>query len=410
MPLVTIGMPLYNAGRNDGRPFKRALDSLLKQTFTDFKVVMVDNASTDDTAKIIKREVKHDPRFYYQLNDGNWGFYYNATRAMMACESKYYVQFHFDYYFAPTFLEECVNVLEADPGVMIAYSHCQFVDHAGNLLDLYQETTDLAHKDAGQRYLNLLNHVGWCTAYHGVQRYWALTWYLFQALGRRNAAWDNEILATVALRGKLVEIPKPLIFRHKDAYQKEKIPLSEHFDRLYFNYHAYRRAFFLPYCTWIHDHCQDILETGLPPARKDELIHQTVSILLRRYETFLDCELTRAVRLVLTGEFKRGVRRWEGDNILAKNETDVPPKGQYKYLDFVYLAQLVKDLEYANFLRPDFPKLSLARAVVRLELGQPGEAWAALETAYKQDPDNKEVQELRAKLMAVQGKLAGAPG
>jgi predicted Zn-dependent protease len=66
-------------------------------------------------------------------------------------------------------------------------------------------------------------------------------------------------------------------------------------------------------------------------------------------------------------------------------------------------------LEYAHFLRPDFPKLSLARAVVRLELGQPGEAWAALETAYKQAPDNKEVLELRTKLMAVQGKLADAP-
>ena len=47
-PLVTIGLPVYNGGQF----LATALDSLLGQTFTDFELIISDNASTDATEEI----------------------------------------------------------------------------------------------------------------------------------------------------------------------------------------------------------------------------------------------------------------------------------------------------------------------------------------------------------------------
>jgi glycosyltransferase involved in cell wall biosynthesis len=50
MPKISIGMPVYN-----GEKFIReALDSLLSQTFSDYELIISDNASTDGTEKICK--------------------------------------------------------------------------------------------------------------------------------------------------------------------------------------------------------------------------------------------------------------------------------------------------------------------------------------------------------------------
>ena len=390
-PLITIGMPVYMGGRSDGRLLKRALDSLFKQTFQDFQVIIVDNASPDDTARLVKKQVKNDPRFSYHCHQINRGPLYSFTRLVTACDSKYFLELHFDSHLAPTFLEECLSVLEADPAAVIAYCHCQFVDQAGNLMDIYKDTVDFAHEDPGRRYLNVLSGLGWCTAFHGLWRHKSVANLQFHALRHNNAAWDNEFLALAALAGKLVQIPKPLLYRLKDGYQRDGENIEARFNRLYFQ-NVYPN--FLPFCTWIHDHCQNlIIGFSLTPDQRDELIRQTVSTLLSRYKHMIDHELARAVDLALKGEFKKGLP--------MPDAAPPPPKGQYKYIDFAFLAQLLKDLEYAHCLRPDFPKLSLARAVVRLELGHQPEALAALETAFKQNPNDPEVQELRARLQKI---------
>ena len=49
-PLISIIIPTYNRSKD----LKLCLDSLMKQTFTDFEIVVVDNGSTDDTCLILK--------------------------------------------------------------------------------------------------------------------------------------------------------------------------------------------------------------------------------------------------------------------------------------------------------------------------------------------------------------------
>ena len=50
--LVSIGMPVYNGGED----LRRALDSILAQTHTNFELIISDNASTDELTKALTEE------------------------------------------------------------------------------------------------------------------------------------------------------------------------------------------------------------------------------------------------------------------------------------------------------------------------------------------------------------------
>jgi len=67
-PRVSIGLPVYN-----GEPFLReAIDSILAQTFTDFELIISDNASTDNTEEICRSYAAKDSRIRYYRHD-EWG-------------------------------------------------------------------------------------------------------------------------------------------------------------------------------------------------------------------------------------------------------------------------------------------------------------------------------------------------
>ncbi|MGE5682418.1 MAG: glycosyltransferase family 2 protein, partial [Bacillota bacterium] len=63
-PLVSIGMPVYN-GENY---IKEAIDSILAQSFTDFVLIISDNASSDNTEQICREYAAKDKRVLYYRN------------------------------------------------------------------------------------------------------------------------------------------------------------------------------------------------------------------------------------------------------------------------------------------------------------------------------------------------------
>ena len=386
-PLLTIGMPIYKGGRNGGQMLRRALKSLLAQTYEDFEVIMVDNDSQDDTEEIIKEVVGSDSRFTYFRNAENFGFYFNAYRLLTATQTRYMCEFHFDSYWAPAYAEKCLALLEKDSQAVLAYSWCQFVDDDGGFLDLAQDRVSFAGDRPEERYLNILNGLGWCTAFHGIMRHAPAVRHFLKTLPTFNAAFDNEFLALMALEGKLVQIEEPLFFRYKDSYQRKGEILKERFNRLYFENPSYQKPFFLPFCRWIRDYCRDVANFSLPLASKDSLIRQTVSALLKRYRQHLEYEITRAVDLLLEGDFKKG---------LASREE--APQDKYKYLDFVFLSELSLDLEYASLLLPDFGRLNLALAAAKINLGRQLEALPLLDRQAELTPHDYKTQELRGHL------------
>lgn len=84
-PKVSIGMPVYNGEKY----IRDALDSLLAQTFTDFELIISDNASTDKTEDICREYVTNDCRVRYLRQSKNMGatanFQYVLNEAIGEC-------------------------------------------------------------------------------------------------------------------------------------------------------------------------------------------------------------------------------------------------------------------------------------------------------------------------------------
>ena len=68
-PLVSVGLFVYNGERF----LEQSLRSILNQTFTDFELIISDNASTDRTAEIVEAFAKCDDRICYYRNEKNMG-------------------------------------------------------------------------------------------------------------------------------------------------------------------------------------------------------------------------------------------------------------------------------------------------------------------------------------------------
>ena len=119
-PEVDIIVPTYNYGHF----LDSCLGSVVAQTFGDFNVIVIDNASTDDTQGIAAAWCARDPRIRYVRNGTNIGSSHSCIKAYRMGEAPYVVFLSADDQLAPTFLEKTVAGLNAQPDCSFAYSLC----------------------------------------------------------------------------------------------------------------------------------------------------------------------------------------------------------------------------------------------------------------------------------------------
>ncbi|PZO18270.1 MAG: glycosyl transferase family 2 [Leptolyngbya foveolarum] len=110
-PKVSICIPTYN--RADILPY--AINSVLNQTYTDFELLICDDASTDRTAEVVARW--NDERIRYIRHPQNIKRSRNMHSGYEAAKGRYFIKFDDDDALTPTFLEKTVAVLDANPSV-----------------------------------------------------------------------------------------------------------------------------------------------------------------------------------------------------------------------------------------------------------------------------------------------------
>lgn len=106
-PSVSIGMPVYNGAQY----IREALDSLLSQTFTDFELIISDNASTDDTQSICAEYARCDPRIRYFRQIKNKGAVANFRFVLDCAKADLFMWAAYDDLWAPNFLMDATNLL-----------------------------------------------------------------------------------------------------------------------------------------------------------------------------------------------------------------------------------------------------------------------------------------------------------
>jgi glycosyltransferase involved in cell wall biosynthesis len=116
-PRVSIGMPVYN-----GEPhLRKALDSLLAQTFLDYELIISDNASTDRTSEICREYASKDARIRYIQQKENKGAAWNFNFVLEQALAEYFMWAACDDLWSPDCLSEYVKVLNGDESVTLVF-------------------------------------------------------------------------------------------------------------------------------------------------------------------------------------------------------------------------------------------------------------------------------------------------
>ena len=111
LPLVSVIMPVYNAEKYVGL----AIDSILKQTFTDFEFLIFNDGSSDNSKQII--ESFKDPRIKFYDSVSNSGYVAHLNRGIELATGKYIARMDADDISLPERFELQVNFLESHPDI-----------------------------------------------------------------------------------------------------------------------------------------------------------------------------------------------------------------------------------------------------------------------------------------------------
>lgn len=102
-------MPTYNVS-----PWVReAVESVLHQTYSDFKLLVIDDCSTDDTVAVVRTIA--DPRIVVVQNECNLGLAGNLNRGLSLIDTEYAARMDGDDIAEPSWLERELTYLEANP-------------------------------------------------------------------------------------------------------------------------------------------------------------------------------------------------------------------------------------------------------------------------------------------------------
>ncbi|KPQ34113.1 MAG: Glycosyltransferases involved in cell wall biogenesis [Phormidesmis priestleyi Ana] len=110
-PQVSVCIPTYN--RANILPY--AVKSVLNQTYSNFELLICDDASPDHTAEVVAQW--HDPRIRYIRHPQNIQRSRNMRSGYEAAKGEYFIKFDDDDALTPTFLEKTVAILNAQPEV-----------------------------------------------------------------------------------------------------------------------------------------------------------------------------------------------------------------------------------------------------------------------------------------------------
>lgn len=114
-PGISVCIPTYNHARF----LPDAIGSVLSQTRGDFELIVLDNASTDDTGEIVRRYAAADPRIRYRRNEANVGPVRNFNLCLEAASGDLVKILCSDDVLEPECLERSAGILETHPEVSL---------------------------------------------------------------------------------------------------------------------------------------------------------------------------------------------------------------------------------------------------------------------------------------------------
>ena len=149
-------VPSYNHA-----PFiEECLNSIINQTLSPKKLLVIDDGSKDDSPRIIERILKDCPFDAELIVRENRGLCATLNQGLELSDGKYFAYIGSDDYWLPGFFEARTKLLEARDEAVLGYGHSYLIDEAGEIFGSTADITeDWANYPDGNAKPMLLNGV-----------------------------------------------------------------------------------------------------------------------------------------------------------------------------------------------------------------------------------------------------------
>lgn len=125
---ITVCVPSHNRANT----ISNAIESILKQTYKNIEILIIDNASTDNTEEIVKSF--NDPRIRYIFFPNLLEVNYNFMRAISCANTEIICLFHSDDYYFPDIIEKQMKYLkDSTVGAVFSKMIPRRVDKSGKI-------------------------------------------------------------------------------------------------------------------------------------------------------------------------------------------------------------------------------------------------------------------------------------
>jgi len=209
-PRVSFGIPVYNGEAS----LRCCLDSILAQEFTDFEVVVCDNASTDRTPEILVDYATRDDRFRVHRNDENIGLIRNFNRVFELARGEYFRWVGADDWLEPDYASACVAALDADSGAILATSYFSLNQSDGQS-ECREFSGEFLESDRPER--RFARALWFFHAGAGLFEpiYSLMRREVLATTGLVRMAKNNDwmLAAELSLKGRFLHLPRPLFHR-----------------------------------------------------------------------------------------------------------------------------------------------------------------------------------------------------
>jgi glycosyltransferase involved in cell wall biosynthesis len=194
-------MPVYNA-----EPYIReATESILRQTFTDFEFIIINDGSTDGSGKILEELARRDARIRL-VSRPNTGYTKALNEALGLARAPYLARMDADDISMPDRFHKQISYFKDHPECVLLGSRILTIDPFGS--PLYEPNHKLSHEDIE---LQLLSGVGWAIVHPAAmmvrEHVTALGGYRVQM----EPSEDLDLFLRLAERGRIANLPDVLL-------------------------------------------------------------------------------------------------------------------------------------------------------------------------------------------------------
>jgi glycosyltransferase involved in cell wall biosynthesis len=213
-PRLSIGLPVYNGEEY----LAEALDALLGQTYSDFELIISDNASTDGTQEICRSYAAADPRIRYVRLRRNIGAAPNHNFVFAESRGELFKWASHDDLYGRDLLRACVEALDERPDMVLAHAWQAIIDGAGRVRVPFEYRLATDSPRAPERFRSLLFEPG------GDDFYGVIRANVLRRVKPHDSYHhaDRTFVAEIALHGPFYQVPELLYFRRDHPTRAER--------------------------------------------------------------------------------------------------------------------------------------------------------------------------------------------